>query len=96
VPQLSQCPRRRVRALFKLADTIEKRVAAGTGMAERVTQAVLAKAFCDELVPTEAELARIEGRSYETAADLLARVKGGKEFQKDVDHSTAAINVIRT
>jgi hypothetical protein len=28
-----------------------------------------------ELVPTEAELARAEGRSYETAEELLARVK---------------------
>lgn len=31
--------------------------------------------FRGELVPTEAELAEREGRSYETAEQLLARVK---------------------
>ena len=66
---------RRVETLFKLTDTIEKRMAIGTRMAEGLTQAILAKAFRGELVPTEAELARIEGRSYEPASELLARVK---------------------
>jgi type I restriction enzyme, S subunit len=65
---------RRVEALFKLADTIEKRVAAGTRMGERLTHAILTKAFRGELVPTEAELARTEGRSYETALELLSRI----------------------
>lgn len=36
---------------------------------------MLAKAFRGELVPTEAELARREGRTYEPATDLLARVR---------------------
>ena len=66
---------RRVDALYKLADTIEKRVAAATIQADRLTQAILAKAFRGELVPTEAELARHEGRGYETAAQLLHRIK---------------------
>lgn len=66
---------RRVEALFKLADTIEKRVAAATARAEKLTQAILAKAFRGELVPTEAELARREGRAYEAAAALLERVR---------------------
>jgi type I restriction enzyme S subunit len=65
---------RRVEALFKLADTIEKRVAAGTGMAEGLTQTTLRKAFRGGLVPTEAELARREERKYETAFELLARI----------------------
>lgn len=42
---------------------------------EKLPQAILAKAFAGELVPTEAELARAEGRSYETAAELLERVR---------------------
>jgi type I restriction enzyme, S subunit len=46
-----------------------------TARAERLTQAILAKAFRGELVPTEAELARQEGRDYETAAQLLARIR---------------------
>jgi hypothetical protein len=40
-----------------------------------LTQAILAKAFRGELVPTEAELARREGRGYEPAAALPARIR---------------------
>jgi type I restriction enzyme S subunit len=67
----------RVEKLFKLADAIEKRVTVGTARAEKLTQAILAKAFRGELVPTEAELARQEGRRYESAADLLKRIQTG-------------------
>lgn len=66
---------RRVAALFKLADAIERRVAAGTKRADKLTQAILARAFRGELVPTEAELARREGRSYESASALLSRIR---------------------
>jgi type I restriction enzyme S subunit len=66
---------RRVEALFRLADAIEKRVAAATARAEKLTQAILAKAFRGELVPTEAELARREGRSYEPGSLLLERIR---------------------
>jgi type I restriction enzyme, S subunit len=51
---------RRVEALFKLTDAIEKRVEAATKRADKLTQSILAKAFRGELVPTEAELARKE------------------------------------
>jgi type I restriction enzyme S subunit len=66
---------RRVAMLFKLADEIDKRVAMAGERAVRLTQAILAKAFKGELVPTEAELARQEGRSYEPASTLLAKIK---------------------
>lgn len=65
---------RRVEALFKLADAIEKRVQTATARAERLKQSILAKAFRGELVPTEAELARHDGRSYESASTLLDRI----------------------
>jgi len=42
----------------------------------------LAKAFWGELVPTEAELARREGRSFESASELLARIKSESESKK--------------
>jgi len=45
----------------------------------KATQAILAKAFRGELVPTEVELARREGRSYEAASEFLARVKSERE-----------------
>ncbi len=72
----------RVEALFKLADTIEKRVAVAAVRAEKLTQAILAKAFLGELVPTEAELARLEGRSYEPASVLLAKIKAQRKDVK--------------
>ena len=65
----------RVEALFTLADTIEAQVKAATAGAEKLPQAILSKAFQGELVLTEAELARAESRSYETAGELLARIK---------------------
>lgn len=66
---------RRVEALFALADKIEARVAAAMGRVEKITQAILARAFRGELVPTEAELARAEGRDYEPASVLLERIR---------------------
>jgi type I restriction enzyme S subunit len=42
---------------------------------ERLGQAILAKAFRGELVPTEAELARRAGWNYEPAKALLERVR---------------------
>lgn len=44
---------------------------------KRVRNVLLSKAFRGELVPTEAELARAEGRSFESAEEMLKRVKGG-------------------
>jgi type I restriction enzyme S subunit len=70
-----------VDCLFALADTIERRVAAATSRHERLTQSILAKAFRGELVPTEAELARREGREYEPASVLLERIKKGQESE---------------
>jgi type I restriction enzyme S subunit len=67
---------RRVEALFKLADAVEKRVATARARADNLTQAILARAFRGELVPTEAELARRVGRGYETATELLERIRG--------------------
>jgi type I restriction enzyme S subunit len=66
---------RRVEVLSKLADSIDRGLAAATLRAERLTRAVLAKAFRGELVPTEAQLARQEGREYEPASVLLERIK---------------------
>ena len=61
--------------MFRLADTTEARVATATARADKLTQVILAKAFRGELVPTEADLAREEGRDYERASALLARIR---------------------
>jgi type I restriction enzyme, S subunit len=70
---------RRVDALFALADKIESRAKSATARVEKITQAILAKAFRGELVPTEAELARQEGRDYEPASALLERVRADRK-----------------
>lgn len=49
--------------------------------ADRLTQAILAKAFRGELVPTEAELAKIEGREDEPASVLLERIREEREAE---------------
>ena len=69
----------RVEALFELTDAIEKRIESAGLRADKLTQSILAKAFYGELVPTEVELARQEGRSYEPAEVLLERIKTEKE-----------------
>jgi len=74
---------RRVESIFKLADAVEKRVVAATVRSDKLTQSILAKTFLGELLPTEAELARRDGRSYESASELLARIKSERE-SKDV------------
>jgi type I restriction enzyme S subunit len=84
VPPLSEQHEivRRVEAMFKLADTVEKRVETAKLRAEKLTQGILAKAFRGELVPTEAELARLEHRPYESASELLARIKAERESKE--------------
>ena len=62
-------------ALFARADAIQARAAAALKRVEALAQAVLAKAFRGELVPTEAELARRENRAYESAGELLERIR---------------------
>jgi type I restriction enzyme S subunit len=73
---------RRAESLFILADGIESHVRAATLRAERLPQAILARAFRGELVPTEAELAAKEGRDYEPASVLLERIRKAREQQK--------------
>jgi type I restriction enzyme S subunit len=75
---------RRIDALFKLADTIEIRVATAARRADKLTQSILAKAFRGELVPSEAELARREGREYESASVLLERIRANRADQASV------------
>ena len=72
---------RQAEKLFSLADTVQMRLAVAIKNVGGVAQAVLSKAFQGELVPTEAELAKKEGREYETAEQLLARIKVEREKQ---------------
>ncbi|MEQ1902705.1 MAG: restriction endonuclease subunit S [Pirellulaceae bacterium] len=66
---------RRVEKLFAFADQIEARLRQAQAHIDRLTQSLLAKAFRGELVPTEHALATAEGRDYESASELLQRIK---------------------
>lgn len=65
---------RELKKMLALANTIEARVKAAAYRADKLPQAILAKALSGDLVPTEAELAQLEGRTYETAEELMKRV----------------------
>jgi type I restriction enzyme, S subunit len=56
-------------------DEDRTRLAGARQMADQLIQAVLAKAFRGELVPTKTELARLEKRTYEPASALLDSVR---------------------
>jgi len=94
---------RRVEGLFALADRLEGRLATAQSQVDRFPHSLLAKAFRAELVPTEAELARQEGRDYEPASVLLERVQqqrirdeGGAGRPIRSRASTAARKIRRT
>ena len=84
---------RRVTTLFALADSIEAHVRAATVRAERLPQAILARAFRGELVPTEAELARAEGREYEPASVLLERIQEAQARHQPAKRGRGAARV---
>lgn len=71
-----------VRRLMAVADQIELRVASATENARALPNALLAKAFGGDLVPSEAHLAEVEGRAYEPASELLARMAAGSASGK--------------
>ena len=64
----------KIDALLAVAAKVEAEAARQLKVLARAPQAILQKAFSGELVPTEAELARAEGRSFESASELLARI----------------------
>ncbi len=65
---------RQVDRLFSLADTLDTHYQKAKATLDKMPQSVLAKAFSGKLVPTEAQLARSQGREYETAQQLLQRI----------------------
>ncbi|MGB9242422.1 MAG: aldo/keto reductase [Candidatus Acidiferrales bacterium] len=82
VDVLKEVARRAARRLEKLNHDISI-ASCGLLLTDKLTQAILAKAFRGELVPTEAELARREGRSYEPASAPLARIRDERRVRPD-------------
>lgn len=69
---------RRVRRLITSIRRIEGVLAAQRHRVLAMREAVLHRAFRGELVPTEAEIAAREGRTYESAEELLVRIREGQ------------------
>jgi type I restriction enzyme S subunit len=83
---------RRVENLFALADRIESRFAAGRKQVGSITQAILAKAFRGELVPTEFDLANAEGRTFESAEELLKKIgRNGKPRREKIKSNGSGV-----
>lgn len=66
---------RRIEENLKLAAEVEKRIVKVAEGLEKLLRTILTRALRGELVPTEAEAARSEGRDYEPAVDLLDRIR---------------------
>jgi type I restriction enzyme S subunit len=73
---------RRMGELFHLADAIERRLAAAWVQVERLPRTILERALRGELVPSEAELARYEGREHEPASLLVERVRAERAAER--------------
>lgn len=66
---------RRVDEFLVLVTNIQRLSGGAAKRSERAAQTVLSRAFRGELVLTEAELAAQEGRTYESAGELLQRLR---------------------
>jgi type I restriction enzyme S subunit len=73
---------RRMEALCSLADVIERRVEVAWEQVEKLPRTILERALRGELVPTEADLARYEGREHEPAALLVAKILADREEER--------------
>jgi type I restriction enzyme, S subunit len=86
---------KRVEVLFALAEGIEVHTNAASVRADRLRQAILARAFRGELVSTEAELAAREGREYESASVLLERIKEARKQHKPAKREPGGKNMAK-
>jgi type I restriction enzyme S subunit len=73
---------RRMEVLLDLGDRAEKRIEAAAAQVEKLPRTILERAFRGELVPTEADLARYEGREYEPAALLIAEILAARAEER--------------
>jgi type I restriction enzyme, S subunit len=66
---------RRVKELLARADQLDMQIAEVQQRIDRLVPSLLARAFRGDLVRTESELARQEGRDYEPASLLVERIR---------------------
>jgi type I restriction enzyme S subunit len=87
---------RRVQALFALADHVEAQLPDPEQRVEKLITSILDRAFRGGLVPTEAELARQEGRDYEPASALLERIRTRAGRKDESDKRDTGVGNLRT
>lgn len=66
---------RRMAALFRVADAIEKSFQRASARVEGLWRAILEQACRGDLIPLEADLAVMEGRDYESAQAFVERLR---------------------
>lgn len=74
---------------FSLLDSAIQSLARAKRNVERARASVLKAAVEGRLVPTEAELARKEGREYEHASELLERILAERKRRHEEEQKTA-------
>jgi type I restriction enzyme, S subunit len=67
---------RRANEMLAMGDQLARAITQTEAMLDKVLEGSLDMAFRGELVPTEARLATKEGREFESAEQLLARING--------------------
>jgi type I restriction enzyme, S subunit len=83
---------RRVDALFEIADEIDRLFAKARSRVEGLAPSILTKAFRGDLVVSEAKLAESEGRPFESAQELLARVQPDFENEAKLEFRRALVS----
>ncbi len=78
-PDVQSAIVRRHEEIVRSSDVAAKLIRCAESRAEKGVRSILTEAFAGELVPTEAELARREGRSYESASVLLERIRAERK-----------------
>jgi type I restriction enzyme S subunit len=86
---------RRADTLLRLADVVERRVRAVRLRGDTLSQAILARAYTGDLLPTEAELARRDGRDYEPVSTLLDRVRSARPSALSIEKPVATRRRLR-
>lgn len=81
---------RRAEELLHVARRLEGGLDVARAAVDSLTPSILAKAFRGELVPTEAELAKREGREYEPASKLLDRIRADQSTAGAKERPTRA------
>lgn len=78
----------KVQTLLGFADSLEAAIEHARTALDRAPQTILQRAFAGELVTTEADIAAAEGREFESAEEMLLRVRASTTASEGTPTST--------